>query len=191
MKKSLILAAIAALSLSACVETQTVRFRSFDQVETVTTTTPAVTTVAPVTTFTVEGTGFAVNSDLLRPAATIQLDGVAQSILSIGGSFNVVGYASTEGDDRANQLLSERRARSVAAYLIGRGVPATSLIVIGAGETTQFGPDLASNRRVVISQRTQTAVPVVTTSPIVTTTTPVITSTPGVITTTPRITIAQ
>lgn len=111
------------------------------------------TTVAPVSSnFIIRGTSFALNSDNLLSSGRSQLNTVAQTMLSQGGTYNITGYASTEGDAGYNQSLSERRARSVAAYLVGKGVPSSSLNSSGAGETTQFGSDLASNRRVQISQ---------------------------------------
>ena len=45
------------------------------------------------------------------------------------------GHTDAKGDATANQALSERRAQSVADYLVSRGVPAMQLGVTGYGET--------------------------------------------------------
>lgn len=45
------------------------------------------------------------------------------------------GHTDTLGDPIANQALSERRAQSVADYLVSKSVPATQLGVTGYGET--------------------------------------------------------
>lgn len=150
-------AVIASLALSACVAP--VKYKSLELTDgtTTTVTQPTVVTTSTVASipqenFIIRGTSFALDSDRLLAGGRQQLDDVANTMLSYGGSYNITGYASTEGDDNYNLSLSERRARSVAAYLVNRGVPSGSLVPSGAGETTQFGSDLASNRRVQISQ---------------------------------------
>ncbi len=45
------------------------------------------------------------------------------------------GHTDARGDATANQALSERRAQSVADYLVSRSVPASLLGVTGYGET--------------------------------------------------------
>jgi OOP family OmpA-OmpF porin len=47
----------------------------------------------------------------------------------------VGGHTDSQGDEFANQNLSERRAQAVADYLVVNGVPATQLTVLGYGET--------------------------------------------------------
>jgi outer membrane protein OmpA-like peptidoglycan-associated protein len=44
------------------------------------------------------------------------------------------GHTDTQGDETANQALSERRAQSVADYLVSKAVPAPQLGVSGFGE---------------------------------------------------------
>ncbi len=67
-------------------------------------------------------------------------------ILPMGQIISIEGYASVEGNDRQNQILSQRRAYAVASAL---GVEESNTI-IGFGETTQFG-ELNQNRVVVIT----------------------------------------
>ena len=62
--------------------------------------------------------------------------------------LEVQGYTDTSGGTEANQRLSERRASAVRQYLVDGGVAADALTSKGFGETTQFGPELADNRRV-------------------------------------------
>jgi outer membrane protein OmpA-like peptidoglycan-associated protein len=62
--------------------------------------------------------------------------------------LEVQGYTDTSGGNEANQRLSERRASAVRQYLVDGGVNAAALTSEGFGETTQFGPELADNRRV-------------------------------------------
>ena len=62
------------------------------------------------------------------------LDSVALTIKEFDQTnVSVVGHTDSVGSDQANQLLSERRAQSVAAYLQGRGVaPGADLLPAGA-----------------------------------------------------------
>ncbi len=62
---------------------------------------------------------FRVNSSVLSPDAKASLDEVASAAKSLKGYvIEVTGYASAEGNTRANKLLSERRAKAVKDYLI-------------------------------------------------------------------------
>lgn len=84
---------------------------------------------------------FAQGSAVLTAEGKAALDAVDASNVT-----TVTGYASVEGDEGYNQRLSQARAQAVADYLGLSGAT-----VVGAGETTQFGDDLASNRVVVLS----------------------------------------
>lgn len=68
-------------------------------------------------------------------------------------AVKVVGHTDSVGSDAYNQGLSERRARSVADFLIAQGVPAGKLSTEGRGESQPVadnGSDAgrAQNRRV-------------------------------------------
>jgi outer membrane protein OmpA-like peptidoglycan-associated protein len=68
-------------------------------------------------------------------------------------SVRVVGHTDSVGSDAYNQGLSERRARSVADFLIAQGVPAGKVSTEGRGESQPVadnGSDAgrAENRRV-------------------------------------------
>lgn len=72
--------------------------------------------------------------------------------------IDVAGHADATGPDAYNQTLSERRAVSVADYLISRGVLRDRLYVVGYGETRPIASNAteagrAQNRRVEITLR--------------------------------------
>lgn len=80
-------------------------------------------------------------------------------------SILIVGHTDRLGSDTYNQALSERRAGSVARYLVQRGIPADAIRAEGAGEsrpvvecrgtqpTAALKQCLAPNRRVTITVR--------------------------------------
>jgi outer membrane protein OmpA-like peptidoglycan-associated protein len=61
----------------------------------------------------------------------------------------VEGWASVEGDANHNRTLAGQRAKAVADYLASKGIAKVS--GHGNGPTPQFGKDLASNRRAMLS----------------------------------------
>lgn len=62
---------------------------------------------------------FKVGSAILSPEGKQNLDEVAQAAMTLKGySIEVTGFASADGDTKANKALSERRARAVMDYLI-------------------------------------------------------------------------
>lgn len=67
--------------------------------------------------------------------------------------IEVQGHTDSSGAESYNQKLSERRASTVANYVIGRGIPASRLKVVGYGKLTpKYSNDnetgRAQNRRV-------------------------------------------
>lgn len=84
-----------------------------------------------------KGVTFEVNSARLTPNAKTILDTVADALLAKQDiKAELGGYTSSEGSDSSNQALSERRAASVKAYLVGRGVDAARLEPKGYGEAS-------------------------------------------------------
>lgn len=102
------------------------------------------------------GITFDVDSSTIKSNFYGPLNDVAATLIEYPKtSVDVVGHASSDGDDAYNQALSERRAASVQTYLINSGVQPVRLRAIGMGETqpiadnaTQAGR--AANRRVEI-----------------------------------------
>lgn len=63
----------------------------------------------------------------------------------------ILGYADRIGTDAYNQKLSEKRAQSVADYLISLGIPAGNISIKGLGESEATGrtaAERAKDRRV-------------------------------------------
>ena len=95
-------------------------------------------------------------SDLSRQAlATV---GQAAAAFKSGGQSRITatGHTDTSGPDSYNMALSLRRANAVKDALVGDGVPATAISVVGKGEhdllvPTPDGVREPQNRRVVIA----------------------------------------
>ena len=102
------------------------------------------------------GITFDVNSAAIKGDFYGPLDQVSTTLMEYPKTaIDVVGHASSDGDDNYNQTLSERRANSVSSYLMNSGVQSVRLNAFGMGETqpiadnsTQAGR--AANRRVEI-----------------------------------------
>lgn len=100
---------------------------------------------------------FAVDSADISADFYAVLDSVALVLKEYHKTLvEVAGHTDSTGTEQHNQQLSERRADSVAAYLVSRKVTAERLMVLGAGETypiasneTAAGRQL--NRRVEIT----------------------------------------
>ena len=60
----------------------------------------------------------------------------------------IEGYTDSVGSDASNQVLSERRARTVMDALVNQGVPSSRLNSVGRGESMPVaGNDSADGRR--------------------------------------------
>ncbi|MEG3177187.1 OmpA family protein [Sphingomonas sp. RB3P16] len=99
---------------------------------------------------------FAYKSDSVAPGFQRTLDQLAAVLQTHERSFvDVYGHTDSTGSDGYNQALSERRARAVAAYLMGHGVNAARLATKGFGRTQPIAANetpegQAANRRVEI-----------------------------------------
>ncbi|MOA44531.1 Outer membrane porin F precursor [compost metagenome] len=68
-------------------------------------------------------------------------------------SVKVIGHTDSQGSDAYNQALSERRASSVAEYLISQGLAPSKVTSQGRGESEPIADNetdagRAQNRRV-------------------------------------------
>ena len=68
-------------------------------------------------------------------------------------SIKVIGHTDSKGSDAYNQALSERRASSVASYLLSQGLSPNKLTSEGRGESEPVADNAtdegrAKNRRV-------------------------------------------
>lgn len=100
---------------------------------------------------------FAVNSADISSSFYPVLDSVALVFKEYDQTFvEIAGHTDSDGTEAYNQLLSERRAESVAAYLRSRQIMGQRLITVGAGETRPIASNAtpegkAQNRRVEIT----------------------------------------
>ncbi len=80
---------------------------------------------------------FAHDSHKILEVSHAVLDEAASAILAEPRirKIRVEGHASADGNDQHNLELSQRRARAVRLYLVGKGVPEGKLISEGYGET--------------------------------------------------------
>lgn len=101
-----------------------------------------------------KGVSFGSGSATLKPEAFAELRGVAAAIKANPKiKVEVGGHSDSAGDDKKNQVLSEKRAQSVKSFLIKEGVPAAQVTIKGYGESkpidTNDTPEgRANNRRV-------------------------------------------
>lgn len=105
--------------------------------------------------FSTTGILFETNSDQLNPASFGILKEIATTLKENPSvQVQIVGHTDSDGDEKANQLLSERRAKSVATALVNEfGIEASRLQTTGKGESDPVAPNdnsqnKAQNRRV-------------------------------------------
>ncbi|QAY84541.1 OmpA family protein [Pseudomonas arsenicoxydans] len=97
---------------------------------------------------------FAFNKSDLTPSAQSQLDALMSKLQGADVvSIKVIGHTDSVGSDAYNQALSERRASSVAAYLLSQGIAPSKLTSEGKGESQPVADNdtdegRAKNRRV-------------------------------------------
>lgn len=102
------------------------------------------------------GITFDVNSAAIKGDFYGPLNEVSTTLIEYPKTaVDVVGHASSDGDDSYNQSLSERRANSVSSYLINSGVQSVRLNAFGMGENQPVADNStaegrAANRRVEI-----------------------------------------
>ncbi len=102
------------------------------------------------------GITFATNQYQVQPAFRGTLDQVAGTLRDYPNTaIDVLGYTDADGSEAYNQSLSERRAASVADYLIGQGVQAARIGTRGYGEmqpiaSNETAEGKQANRRVEI-----------------------------------------
>ncbi len=71
----------------------------------------------------------------IRPDAKAKLDDLVGKIKGVNLEVVIaIGHADRIGSDRYNQKLSVRRAESVKAYLVSKGIPANRVYTEGKGE---------------------------------------------------------
>ncbi|HEU4716288.1 MAG TPA: OmpA family protein [Bacteroidia bacterium] len=92
---------------------------------------------------------FDLNKATLRPESYKILDQVVQQMKNKPWlKVEIDGHTDLTGKQDANQKLSEARAKSVADYLISKGIPEYRITTKGYGSSRPVGADDAKNRRV-------------------------------------------
>ena len=76
-----------------------------------------------------------------------ELKRVAKIIKRYKLRVEISGHTDDVGDDKSNQLLSERRAMAVKDYLQKLGCQGSSLVIVGFGETKPYVPNDNENNR--------------------------------------------
>ncbi|MEJ0036570.1 MAG: OmpW family outer membrane protein [Gammaproteobacteria bacterium] len=103
------------------------------------------------------GVNFETNSATLTPQSSTTLDDVVAVLKQRpNAAAEIHGYTDSRGPDAFNQKLSERRAASVVAYLVARGIPSENLVARGFGEASPIASNetadgRAQNRRVTVT----------------------------------------
>ena len=77
---------------------------------------------------------------------------LAHYINTVQGRWRVDGYASPDGADYNNMVISQQRAEMVCEILEANGVSPDRLVPIGNGATWEYGEDSPLNRMVVVTQ---------------------------------------
>lgn len=104
------------------------------------------------------GALFGVGKADLKPQGKKELDALVDKIKSekVGvGQITVTGHTDSTGAKAANQALSERRAESVKAYLVEKGLNGERIVTKGMGDSQPVASNKtaagrAQNRRVDI-----------------------------------------
>jgi OOP family OmpA-OmpF porin len=109
-----------------------------------------------VKTVILEGVNFAFDkADLLPVAYPILEEDVRMLKANPKLRVSIEGHTDIRGSDAYNQNLSERRAKSVYAYLVSQGIAADRMKTIGYGRSRPLVPNTSEenmykNRRVEI-----------------------------------------
>jgi len=91
----------------------------------------------------------------------MRLDAVAAVLVNERPDVKVeiIGHTDSVGSAEYNQVLSEKRADSVKAYLVARGIPAERISIAGYGESRpRSSNDTIEGRR--LNRRVEIKVPV-------------------------------
>ncbi len=97
---------------------------------------------------TLEGVNFDNDSAKLRPESFAILDNAAATLKQWGEvKVEVAGHTDSVSSDEYNQALSQRRAETVRAYLIDKGVAADRLTAKGYGEANPVADNATAEGR--------------------------------------------
>lgn len=100
---------------------------------------------------------FETGSDKLKTSSYQILEKIADIMLENPNMVvEIAGYTDNVGDDAKNKALSEKRAQSVLAYLIAKGVKSSQMKAVGYGEANPIATNdteegRLQNRRVMFT----------------------------------------
>ncbi len=109
---------------------------------------------APAPRFTLEGVNFDTGKASIRPESSARLDSVVEYMTHKKNSrIEISGHTDNVGNARANQSLSEKRARACRDYLISKGIAGIRVKAVGYGDARPVAPNdtdegRAANRRI-------------------------------------------
>jgi OOP family OmpA-OmpF porin len=101
-----------------------------------------------------QGVNFDTDSAKLKAESTAVLDQAADVLNQQAAvSVRIEGHTDSRGSDAYNQVLSDKRAKSVMDYLVSKGIDAARLTSAGFGESkpvvaNDSAANMAQNRRV-------------------------------------------
>lgn len=78
---------------------------------------------------------------------------LANSLKESGSTCVITGYASKEGSEKRNNVLSERRAYALKQALVKSGVEASKIKVINGGSTDKFSKTSFEPNRVAVVEK--------------------------------------
>jgi len=91
---------------------------------------------------------FATNSDRIAPQYYAELNKLGEALMQLSSPVEIAGHTDSIGSEQLNQVLSERRARSVKHYLEQHfSVPAERLIAKGYGKSRPRAPNETESGR--------------------------------------------
>ena len=101
-----------------------------------------------------QGVNFDFDKATLKPEAPAILDKAADALKAAPSiAVRVEGHTDSRGSDAYNMTLSDKRAKTVVAYLVSKGIGADRLTAVGMGKGAPVAPNdtaanMAKNRRV-------------------------------------------
>jgi outer membrane protein OmpA-like peptidoglycan-associated protein len=95
---------------------------------------------------------FAPGSDRINQSSVTLLRGLAQALVTSPGVFLIESHTNPSSDAQSAQLLSERRAAAVKAWLISEGIAAGRLLAVGYGSSRPGRSGGKRNARIEVTR---------------------------------------
>jgi outer membrane protein OmpA-like peptidoglycan-associated protein len=103
---------------------------------------PILVPVPPATRFILDGVNFDTAKATLRPESFARLDTVVEFMAhKKDARIEISGHTDSMGKKKANQTLSEQRARTCRDYLVSKGIEADRIVTIGYGDERPIAPN--------------------------------------------------